>query len=69
MNKLERIEASELIKNTVCMSDRFEVRLSCGMIVKCNNNLEARTNMANKFLKGPKLPKNSANLLKRRYWK
>jgi len=69
MNKLERFEASELIKNTVCLMDRFEVRLSCGMTVRCNNNKEARENMAAKFLKGAKLPPNAKNLLKRRLFK
>ena len=69
MNKQQRIEASELIKNTVCIMERFEVRLSCGMTVRCKNNKEARASMAAKFLKGPKLPPNAANLLKRKLYR
>lgn len=69
MKKKERLEASELILTTPCTSDRFELRLPCGMLVRCDNDIESRKSMAAKFVKGTKLPPNAGNLLKRKLWR
>jgi len=66
MNKKERLEAASLIRTTIDIGERFELKLPCGMIVRCDNTEEARNSMAAKFEKRPYTP---SNLLKRRLWK
>lgn len=70
MNKAERLEAARLIRETIDLGERFELKLPCGMIVRCDNTLEARDSMARKFEKGYKHPRvHSHNILKRKLFK
>jgi hypothetical protein len=68
MNKKERFEAASLIRSTIDIGERFELKLPCGMTVRCDNTTEARERMAAKFEKGSKI-KDASKLLKRRMWK
>ena len=68
MNKKERLEAASLIRTTNTKGERFELKLPCGMIVRCDNTEEARNNMAARFEKGVSFP-DASKLLKRKMWK
>jgi hypothetical protein len=68
MNKKERIEAASLIRSTTNKGKRFELKLPCGMTVRCDNTEAARDRMAAKFEKGNRF-KDASRLLTRRLWK
>lgn len=56
MKPAERREAAQLIRDHSCISERFELKLPCGMIVRCDNNKEAREALARRFEKAKTLP-------------
>jgi hypothetical protein len=70
MNKKERTLAAALIRygHTIDIGKRFELKLPCGMTVRCDNTEEARDRMAARFEKRP-YNMDSSKLLNRRLWR
>lgn len=56
MKPSERKEAAQLIRDHICISERFELKLPCGMVVRCDNNKEAREALARRFEKAKTYP-------------